>query len=483
MRPDRYRGSRRSTATRAVCRIYDRRVGGVPFLSASELLAGYRSRSFTPSEAVDAFARQIEVCEPQLKAFLTLTLDAAATAAEDADRRWAVGTARALEGVPFAAKDLFDTAGVLTTCGSSILGARVPAADAAAVKRAKDAGAILVGKTSTHEFAWGITGYNRHFDSGRNPWNAAYVTGGSSGGSAAAVAAGEVPLALGTDTGGSIRIPSAFCGVFGLKPTFGRVSTEGVFPLAPSLDTVGPIARTPEDLSLFLAVLAGSAPPAAPDGGLRGLRVGLCADLMPVEPTPAVREALDRVVATLVELGAKQVEVGLAGAAEIRGVFTEVQRAEAVRTHREAGLWPARKAEYGADVALRLEGAETATWAGYIAAIEARENVRGRFADTLTEVDVLVTPVSPSDPVLLGSEEREHLGETVAFRDLVLPLTTPQNLVGVPACAVRAGFSELGLPIGVQLTGRAGTEATLLEAAAAFYDATPEIQRRHPVFA
>jgi aspartyl-tRNA(Asn)/glutamyl-tRNA(Gln) amidotransferase subunit A len=448
-------------------------------LSAAELLAGYAARTFSPPEVMESLARRIEDVEPRLSAFVTLTLDEAAAGAAAAEARWQAGTHRPLEGVPFAVKDLFDTAGVRTTYGSPMFAEHVPTSDAEAVRLANEAGAILVGKTSTHEFAWGITGYNAHFGTGRNPWNLSYVSGGSSAGSGAALAADEVPLALGSDTGGSIRVPAAFCGVVGLKPTYGRVSAAGVFPLAPSLDHVGPLARTPRDARLFLSVLAPAEPvPARAD--VRGLRIGICADLVPVEPDPAVRRALDDTIAILAGLGCESVEVDFDGAAGIRGIHAAVQQVEALRTHRDAGLWPQRRSEYGEDVGGRLAAAETVTFDDYVEAIAAREQLRARFDRLFDAVDLLVTPVSPASPVEWGLEDLEHLGERRLFRDLVLPLSTPQDVVGVPACSVRAGFDEHGVPVGVQLTGPRGSEAALLAAADAFFHATPELQGRRP---
>jgi aspartyl-tRNA(Asn)/glutamyl-tRNA(Gln) amidotransferase subunit A len=455
-------------------------VSDLTSFSAVELLDGYASRRFSPVGVIEALAERIEAVEPSLKAFVTLALDEAAAAAEVSEARWRAGTQRPLEGVPYAAKDLFDTAGLRTTYGSPMFADNVPARDAEVVRLARETGAILVGKTSTHEFAWGVTGANRHFDTGRNPWNLEVVSGGSSAGSAAALAADLVPLALGTDTGGSVRTPAAFCGVVGLKPSYGRVSVEGVFPLAPSLDHVGVLARTPADVRLLLDARQ-SAHSTSSARDLRGIRLGLCGDLVPVEPAPAVSRACEDATAVLVGLGARTVEAAFANAAGIRDVFATIQQAEALRTHRDAGLWPGRRSEYGEDVRGRLAAAEAVTFDAYVAATAAREQIRAEFDRLFDAVDLLLTPVSASGPVAFGAEELEHLGERRQFRDLVLPLTTPQNLAGLPACTVRAGFDEQGLPIGVQLTGARGAEATVLAAAEAFVAATPELQSRRPV--
>jgi aspartyl-tRNA(Asn)/glutamyl-tRNA(Gln) amidotransferase subunit A len=447
--------------------------------SASELLAGFEARAFSPVEALDAIARRIESVEPALHAFATLTLDRARAEAEAATQRWQEGTARPLEGVPFAAKDLFDTGGVRTAYGSPIFAGHVPAADAAAVRLLREAGAILVGKTTTHEFAWGVTGCNRHFGTGRNPWSLAHVAGGSSAGSAAALAADEVPLALGSDTGGSIRIPAAFCGVSGLKPTHGLVDTTGVFPLAPSLDHAGPLARTPHDLRIALAVLARSTAQAA-RRDVRGLRVGVCATPAAVEPTASVRRAVADAADVLAALGCRIVEVVVESDDSGRRAFAVLQAAEAIRVHRGAGLWPERRGEYGDDVAGRLEDAESITLDDQVAATIERERLRARFERLFDTVDLLLLPVSSCPPVEWGREDLDHLGERRLVRDLVLPLTSPLNLAGVPGCAVRGGFDDGGLPVGLQVVGPRGSEATVLAAASVFFDATPDLQQRRP---
>jgi aspartyl-tRNA(Asn)/glutamyl-tRNA(Gln) amidotransferase subunit A len=447
--------------------------------SACELLAGFEARAFSPTEALDAVARRIESVEPAVQAFATLVLDRARDEAEAATARWQAGTQRRLEGVPFAAKDLIDTDGVATAYGSPMFSGHVPDADADAVRRLREAGAILVGKTTTHEFAWGMTGCNRHFGTGRNPWSLGHVTGGSSAGSAAALAAEEVPLALGSDTGGSIRIPAAYCGVAGLKPTYGLVDTTGVFPLGPSLDHAGPMARTPDDLRLALSVLAPSAS-SATARDLRGLRVGVCAVVAGVEPTVLVRHAVEGAAAVMAALGCETRDVVFEHDDVARRAFAVIQQAEALAVHRQAGLWPARREEYGDDVRGRLEGAESVTLDDQVAARIEREHLRVRLDRLFGTVDLLLMPVSPSPPVEWGLEDLDHLGERRLIRDVVLPLTSPLNLAGVPACAVRGGFDDLGVPIGLQLVGPRGSDAMVLAAAGAFFGATPDLQQRRP---
>jgi len=366
--------------------------------------------------------------------------------------------------------------------------------DAAAVRRTREAGGILLGKTSTHEFAWGITSVNPLMGTPRNPWAPDRIPGGSSGGSAVALAAGETPLALGSDTGGSIRVPSAFCGVVGLKPTYGRVSLAGAWPLARSLDHAGPMARTAADAALYLRVLAGVDPddPATKDvaledddaeleRGVGGLTVGVCPDLHGFPLGAGVQAAFDAAARTLEELGAHVVEVELPEAALIYPAFGVIQRSEALFTHVRAGLFPSRREEYGVDVRGRLERAATETLDDYLAASADRERVRAAFARLFRTVELLLTPVAATSPPTIAEQTISEPGADAAFRDSVLTYTTPQDLVGLPACAVRAGFDELGIPVGVQLTGPPWSEARVLRAVHALQTATPELQTRAPL--
>jgi aspartyl-tRNA(Asn)/glutamyl-tRNA(Gln) amidotransferase subunit A len=386
----------------------------------------------------------------------------------------------ALAGVPFGVKDLFDTAQVRTTYGSQMFASHVPGADAEAVRRVRDAGAILVGKTQTHEFAWGVTSVNERMGTSRNPWRRDRISGGSSGGSAVALAAQLVPLAIGSDTGGSIRVPSAFCGTVGFKPTYGRISTEGVWPLAPSLDHVGAMARTPADAALLLSAMDGGPSP-RPQPAVGELRVGVCPDLHLVPPAPDVQAAFDAAVRTVGELAAEVVELRLPGAERIFPTFGVVQRAEALHTHRAAALYPGRRAEYGDDVRGRLESGEKVTLDDYLAATATRERLRAEVAALFDHVDVLLTPVSAGSPPPIGEEHVVHAGRKIDFRELVMTYTVPQNLLGLPACALRAGFDDLGIPIGVQFTGRPTGDHEVLAAAEAFHAATPAIQNHWPV--
>jgi aspartyl-tRNA(Asn)/glutamyl-tRNA(Gln) amidotransferase subunit A len=410
-------------------------------LGAGELLARYRERSLSPVEVVAELSAAVEA-DPH-GAFWATCLERAGEEARAAEAAWGRGEARPLEGVPIAVKDLLDTAGVETTYGSAIFRGHVPERDAEAVRRVRAAGAIVLGKTATHEFAWGFSSINDALGTVRNPRDPERVAGGSSGGSAAALAAGLAPLALGTDTGGSIRVPSAFCEVYGLKPTFGRVSLDGVWPLARTLDHAGPMARTPADLALLLGMLAPVPSHVAPTPP----RVVVCPDLhgAPLESQIAAAHA-----ETGLRLGAG--EVAFPEAELIVPAFRSIQLAEGHETHRAAGLWPDRAAEYGGDVRSRVELGAEVTMPRLLAAHADRERLRAAFARLFEHADVLLTPAVP-----LAAPRIEDERAQPALREAVLAYTAPQDLIGLPACA---------LPNGMQLTGPPGAEALLVAVAA-----------------
>ncbi len=415
-------------------------------MNAVELRAAFAARELSPVETIDAAAEHGD-----LGAFITLTLDEAREQARAAERAYARGEARPLEGLTLAVKDLYDTAGVRTTYGSKIYADHVPAADADLVRRAKQAGAIVVGKTLTHEFAWGITSVNPHYPPCRNPYDPARVPGGSSGGSAVALATGAAALALGSDTGGSIRIPAAFCGVSGLKPTYGALSLDGVQPLAPTLDHAGPMARTPADVRLFWQALTG---PANGDSG----RIAVCPDLHVQPLEPGIQRAFDAAVAAL-----DVIEVGFDAPENLYATYAPIQNAEAAKVH--AAHFPARRDEYGDDVAGRLDMAAKVTLTEYVEATIERERIRAAFGRVFTQCEVLLTPISavPPEPIDQPTHQR--------FRDGVLPYTVPQDLAGLPTCAVPVGFDQ-GLPVGVQITGPPRSEGRVLAAAELLYAAT-----------
>jgi aspartyl-tRNA(Asn)/glutamyl-tRNA(Gln) amidotransferase subunit A len=467
---------------------------GLLELSARELLSLYASGDASPVEAIDEVAARSAEIDGRLGAFTTLCLERARAEASRCEEAYRCGEAQgSLAGLSLGVKDLFDSEGVRTTYGSPMFADHVPTADAEALRRARTAGAIMVGKTQTHEFAWGISSVNELMGTSHNPWALDRVSGGSSGGSAVALATRQVSLALGSDTGGSIRVPSALCGTVGFKPTYGRVSTAGIWPLARTLDHPGPMARSPADAALLLEVISGWDPadPATEDvplgdldaalaNGLEGRVVGICPDLHVVPLAPAVQRAFDAAVGAAVSCGARIAEVRIPEARDSYRVFGFTQRAEALYTHMEAGLYPARAAQYGADVRGRLEAASREGVGDYLRAAADRARIRAAFARAFREVDLVLTPVGAGTAVPIGSEVLEHLGSSIEFRELVMSYTTPQDLIGLPACAFRAGFDDLGIPVGVQFSGAPWDDAMVLGAAHAVYEATPAVQNAWP---
>lgn len=417
--------------------------------TARSLLDGFRAGTVSPVEALRECLRVVSERDGELRAFVALDEERALGDARAAEAAWRAGTAGPLCGVPVAVKDLFDTEGLATSFGSPVFEGRVPGSDAEAVRRLREAGAVIVGKTRTHEFAWGITMRNARLGPARNPWDPARTPGGSSGGSAVAVAAEMVPLAVGTDTGGSIRLPAALCGVIGHKPTWGLVPLEGVWPLAPSFDHGGPLARTDEDAALLLDVLRDRPLAPAADGRLR------YAFALPMEVDPQV-EAVLRAVAA--EVGAIEVELP-----DALGAYAPLFGREAVTTHREAGLWPARSDEYDATVAERMAIAERVTDEQVAAARLERELVDRAMSAVFERADLVLAPVCAWAPPPL-------LEDPVDFRPAVTPLICLQNLLGLPACAFPAGVDRDGMPIGLQVFAARGRDADVLRAAGEISD-------------
>ena len=439
--------------------------------AASDLV---RRRELSPPELTVACLQRIDQVEPRINAFITLMRDEALQAAKQAEAEIAAGNYRGpLHGIPVAVKDLFATAGVRTTAGSRILADNVPAEDSEPVARLKAAGAVILGKLNLHEFAFGATGVNPHYGLARNPWDTGRITGGSSSGAGAAVAAGECPAALGTDTGGSIRIPAALCGVVGLKPTFGRVSRRGVIPLSWALDHVGPLTRTVEDTAIVLGAIAGhdagdpssSAEPvpdyrAALGEGVHGLRVGVPREYFFDGVDAEVLEAVRAAIEVLRELGAVVREVSLPHIAEAQAAVTAIMLPEALAYHQR---WLAeRPQDYGEDIRRRLQLALPIPAVHYVQAQRLRELMAGEWRrEVFDKVDILATPAAavPAAPI-----EQGELQTTMSL----VRFTNPFNLLGVPAVSVPCGFTRAGLPVGLQLAGRWFDEATVLRAAHAY---------------
>jgi aspartyl-tRNA(Asn)/glutamyl-tRNA(Gln) amidotransferase subunit A len=461
------------------------------FLPLAALAERLRRREVSPVEVTREYLDRIATLDPQLTAFITVTGEQALADAAAAEREIAAGQYRGpLHGVPLAIKDLFYTAGVRTTAGSKILGDFVPTEDAAVVARLRAAGALSLGKTNLEEFAYGATSINPHYGACHNPWDPARIAGGSSGGSAAAVAAGLCSAALGTDSGGSIRQPSALCGLVGLKPTYGRVSRHGVVPLSWSQDHVGPMARTVRDAALLLQAMAGhdprdpaSSPAPVPDytaaleDGVRGLRLALPRDFFFERVDPTVEAAVRAAARTLQDLGATVEEVPLPHAVQVWTAGAVILYTEATAYH---GEWlRTRPQDYGPLVRARLRVGAAILATDYVKAQQARAILVAEMLQILDGFDALLTPTSPiAAPRRDESVVRWPDGTEEDVRGATLRLTRPFNLLGFPALSVPCGFTADSLPIGLQIVGHPFAEATALRVARAYEAATSWGERR-----
>jgi len=466
-------------------------VSDLAYASIAELGARLRARTLSPVELVEDLLSRIER-RAELGAFITVTAEAALAQAAEAAEEIAAGRYRGpLHGIPVSLKDLIETRGIRTTCGSRILATHVPARDAAVAARLREAGAILIGKTALHEFAYGVTTDNPHFGPTRNPWHVGRIPGGSSGGSGAAVAAGLGPASLGTDTGGSIRIPAALCGVVGLKPSYGRVSRHGVFPLAWTLDHVGPLTRTVEDAALVLQAIAGADPgdpttlgQDVPDFGaavhrpVRGLRVGAPADAYHRVMAEDVRAAFEEALGVLRGLGIQLGEVRFPRPVEASIAHTAILMSEASSVHER---WLRERPEdYGEDTRARLRRGQFVTATHYLRAQRTRALVREEVDGLLgASCAALVMPTTPCVAPAIGEETALVGGARYDVRDALTRMTRLGNLLGLPAITVPCGIGEGGLPVGLQLIGRAMDEQTILAIAHA-YERETGWHTRHP---
>jgi aspartyl-tRNA(Asn)/glutamyl-tRNA(Gln) amidotransferase subunit A len=448
-----------------------------------------RERDVAPVELTRAYLERIELLNPRLNAFITVTAERAIADAQRAEEEIAAGQYRGpLHGVPVALKDLFDTAGIRTTGGAKIFADRVPDADATVARRLREAGSVLLGKLNTHELAYGVTTNNPHFGPTRNPWNPAYIPGGSSGGSGAAIAAGLAAATLGTDTGGSVRIPAALCGVVGLKPTYGRVSKAGVLPLSWLFDHVGPLTYTVEDAALLLQAIAGydaadfSTVPmpigdyAAPlKGDIRGLRVGVPRGYFYERLDDEVRAAVEAALDVLRNQGATIQEVAWPSAAALLPAGGGIVLPEIKDIHAEP--LRERPGDLGADlIAGWSQDASDAV--AMAAALRVCYTGTEEVRRVLEAVDVLVTPTTPVPAVPIGEEVVTYGGTTEPVFDALLRCTAPFNATRLPALSVPCGFTAAGLPIGLQIAGRPFDEATVLRVGHAYEQATQWHTRR-----
>ena len=447
-----------------------------------------RRRKISPVELLNATLERIERLNPELNAFITIAAERALEDARRAQREIARGKNRGpLHGIPLPIKDNIETQGIRTTAGSKILSHFIPDRDADVVSALRQAGAVIIGKTNLHEFAYGITNENPHYGAARNPWDNTRVSGGSSGGSAVAVASGLGFGSVGTDTGGSIRIPAALCGIVGLKPTFGRVSTRGVVPLSVSLDHVGPLARTVDDVSLLLAAISSKEHPfraaAASKPSRKSRRprftLGWPRNFFFDRVDDEVLAAIEAAVKLLEKRGAIVRQISLSHIADSADAGTKIALAEALNFHQSSGFYPARASEYGPDVRARLEQGAKISAADYLHALGERPRIAAEFDAALAEVDAIVAPSAPIPAPRIGETVVRIRGEEETVRSALVRVSRPANFTGHPALSIACGVTSENMPIGLQLIGSHWNEARLLEIAA-LHESETDWHKRRP---
>lgn len=448
------------------------------FASIEELAALLARRKVSPVELTRLYLKRIAALDSRLNSYLAVTAESALAEARAAERELLRGKRRgALQGIPIALKDNIETRGVRTTAGSLVLQDWVPEEDAAVVEKLRRSGAVILGKTNLHEFAYGITGENPHYGAVHNPWDTTRISGGSSSGSAAAAAAGLCAAAIGTDTGGSVRVPAALCGVVGLKPTFGRISRYGVVPLALSFDHMGVLCRSVGDAALLLEALSGydardegSAHP--PRGateksgkakkGRRKWRLVRPANFFWERIDPEVQQLAEKALASLERQGAVIKEIALPGVPAAIEAANLAASAEARAFHQTSGYFPARAAEYGEDVRTRLEMGGEVRAMDWLMAWQTIRAARAELNAALERAEAIVLPTAPIAAPVIGAE-KVRIGECEQpMRGALLRMNRPANFSGLPAITVPCGFTSEGLPAGLQLIGRAFDESTLL---------------------
>ncbi len=462
-------------------------------LSISDVSQLVRNQKVSPVELTQECLKRIEQLNPKLNAFITVTAESALAEARAAEKEIQGGRWRGpLHGIPIALKDLVDTAGVRTTAGSALFKDRIPTKDAEIVRRLKAAGAVFLGKTNLHEFAYGGSSAISYFGPVRNPWNTTHSPGGSSGGSAAAVAAYLCYGAIGSDTGGSIRQPASYCGIVGIKPTYGRVSAAGVIPLSWSLDHVGPMTRTVKDAALMLQVIAGYDPqdPGSVDSPVPDyvatiadstakLRLGIPRDHFYERLDPEIQAAMDAALSVLKTLTRSQRDVPpLANDgtyASVTDPYTPIIRAEAYEYHKE---FVAKNPDlYQAPTLKRIRAGADVTASAYKQSQGQLDQIRKTVSRFFDHVDLIITPTVPIMPPAitdLADPDTARPKELLMLRN-----TRPINALGLPTISVPCGFTKLGLPIGMQISAALGADAMVLHLANAYERAT-EWHRRRP---
>jgi aspartyl-tRNA(Asn)/glutamyl-tRNA(Gln) amidotransferase subunit A len=463
-------------------------------LSLTEVAQAIAQKRISSREVTQSCLDRIQQWQPRLNAFMAIEPDRALAAADAADAALAGGKNHGvLHGVPLAHKDMYYEAGKVSTCGSLIRRDWVATTTATALQRLKDAGTVRLGSLQMAEFAYGPTGHNAHFGPVHNPWHVDHITGGSSSGSGSAVAACLTFAALGSDTGGSIRMPAHFCGVTGLKNTVGRVSRAGAMALSQSLDTVGPLARSAEDCALLLGLMAGADPedPTAIPGplpdyqaatreSLKGLRIGIPSTFYVDDLDPEVARTLEETKATLESEGARVVQVDLPDQRQLAGAAQLVLAVEAAAFHKRWMI--ERPQDYGAQVLMRLQNALAIPAVTYLEALRWRGAALAAHRAATSEVDAVLAPVAPmAAPTIAESDVGNTPGAEAVIQRLTR-FTRPVNYLGLPSLAIPSGFTNAGLPVGMQLIGASFGEAMVLRIGAAFQRAT-DFHTKRPALA
>jgi aspartyl-tRNA(Asn)/glutamyl-tRNA(Gln) amidotransferase subunit A len=466
------------------------------FASIGEIGKLFRRRKLSPVELAKIMLARIERLNPKLNAYITVAAELGLAQAKKAEAELFAPRGRKgqhdrgpLHGIPISLKDNIHTEGVRTTAGSRILKDFIPSQDAVVVAQLKQAGAVILGKTNMHEFAYGVTSINPHYGPVHNPWDLERISGGSSGGSAAAVAAGLCYGSIGTDTGGSIRVPASLCGVVGLKPTWGRISCEGVVPLSPLFDCTGPLARSVRDVAALTGAIyfrVGREPDLAKAGALRAnprkFCLGIPRQLFFDALSPEVRKAFDSALRDLCKAGMTTTDISIPMLDETEDAGNHIAWVEANLFHSRQGYFPGRAAEYGKDVRSRLEMGTKVSAVDYLQALEIQKQFALQLHMALAEsaADAIVFPTTPIVAPFMNEETCRIGAHEYPTRALLLRNNRPANLAGVPAISLPCGFTTSGLPIGLQIAGGVSSEAVLLRIAQAFESAHPQ-QRRPPL--
>ena len=463
------------------------------YLTIAEAAPLIANKRLSPVELTRAHLERIERTDDRLNSFITLLADEALAEASSAESAILAGDYRGpLHGIPIALKDLYYTKGIRTTIGSRIMNDFVPNYDAAVTERFRDAGAALLGKLQMHEFALGVTSENPHHGAAHNPWDIDRITGGSSGGSGSSVAAGQCMAALGSDTGGSIRIPSALCGIVGLKPTFGRVSRHGVFPLAHSLDTVGPMTRSVADAALVMNAVAGydARDPSCANRpnedftallgqDIDGLRVGVPQEYFYDVIDHEVRAAVWQAARAFEALGAHVEDCSIPALNDSIAISGAILLTEAAEVHLDN--LRRRAADIGGDVRSRLEDGAVTPAITYIKAQRARTEFNRQIAAAMSAHDILLAPAVPVGAPRIDASVVEIGGASESKLALMPRLTRPFNICGIPTVSVPCGFTSDSMPIGMQIAARPFEDALALQAAHAYEQATDWHTRRPPI--